>query len=40
MPDGSEIPFDMGFFKQLEGMTADQVAGLAEQMGVSPPVAS
>jgi hypothetical protein len=35
MPDGSDIPFDMGFFKQLEGMTPEQAAQLAEQMGLS-----
>ena len=35
MPDGSDIPFDMGFFKQLEGMTPDQAAQLAEQMGLT-----
>ena len=35
MPDGSDIAFDMGFFKQLEGMTPDQAAQLAEQMGLS-----
>jgi quercetin dioxygenase-like cupin family protein len=35
MPDGSDIPFDMGFFKQLDGMTAEQIDALAEQMGLS-----
>jgi quercetin dioxygenase-like cupin family protein len=35
MPDGPEIPFDMGFFKQLEGMTADEIGALAAQMGLS-----
>ncbi|HEV3228295.1 MAG TPA: cupin domain-containing protein [Solirubrobacteraceae bacterium] len=35
MPDGSEVAFDMGFFKQLDGMTADQIAELAAQMGLA-----
>ena len=35
MPDGTDIPFDIGFFKQLEGMTAEQAKELAEQMGLS-----
>jgi len=35
MPDGSDIPFDMAFFRQLEGMTPDQAAQLADQMGLS-----
>ena len=35
MPDGSDIPFDMAFFKQLEGMTPDQATQLADQMGLS-----
>jgi quercetin dioxygenase-like cupin family protein len=34
MPDGSEIAFDLAFFRQLEMMTPDQVAELAQQMGV------
>ena len=35
MPDGTDIPFDIGFFKQLEGMTPEQAKELAEQMGLS-----
>jgi hypothetical protein len=36
MPDGADIPFDIGFFKQqLEGMTPEQAKELAEQMGLS-----
>jgi hypothetical protein len=35
MPDGNDIPFDAGFFKQLEGMTPEQALQLAEQMGLS-----
>jgi quercetin dioxygenase-like cupin family protein len=34
MPDGTDIPFDIGFFKQLEGMTPDQAKELTEQMGL------
>ena len=29
MPDGSELPFDMGFFKALEEASPEQVEGLA-----------
>jgi quercetin dioxygenase-like cupin family protein len=32
MPDGSDVPFDMGFFKALEGLTAEQAEGLLAQM--------
>ena len=35
MPDGTDIPFDIGFFKQLEGMTPEQANELAEQMGLT-----
>jgi quercetin dioxygenase-like cupin family protein len=35
MPDGNDIPFDIGFFKQLENMTPEQAEQLAEQMGLS-----
>jgi quercetin dioxygenase-like cupin family protein len=28
MSDGSDVPFDMGFFKTLEGMTAHEAEGL------------
>ena len=35
MPDGNDIPFDIGFFKQIEGMTPEQAQQLAEQMGLS-----
>jgi quercetin dioxygenase-like cupin family protein len=34
MPDGADIPFDIGFFKQLEDMTPEQAEKLAEQMGL------
>lgn len=32
MPDGSEVAFDMGFFKALEGLTAEQAEGLLAQL--------
>ena len=35
MSDGTDIPFDIGFFKQLEGMTPGQAEQLAAQMGLS-----
>jgi quercetin dioxygenase-like cupin family protein len=34
MPDGTDIPFDIGFFRQLEGMTPEQAVQLAAQMGL------
>jgi hypothetical protein len=34
MPDGNDIPFDIGFFKQLESMTPEQAEQLAQQMGL------
>jgi quercetin dioxygenase-like cupin family protein len=35
MPDGTEIPFDMAFFKQLEGITAQEMEALAQEMGLT-----
>lgn len=32
MSDGSDVAFDMGFFKTLEGMTAHEAEGLLAQM--------
>jgi quercetin dioxygenase-like cupin family protein len=32
MPDGSDVAFDMDFFKALEGLTAEQAEGLLAQM--------
>lgn len=32
MPDGSDVAFDMGFFKALEEITAEQAEGLLAQM--------
>lgn len=32
LPDGTDIPFDMSFFKQLEGMTAEQARELTEEV--------
>lgn len=32
MPDGSEVAFDMGFFKALEDLTAEQAEGLLAQL--------
>ena len=35
MPDGSDVPFDIGLFKQVEGMNPEQVKELAAQMGLT-----
>jgi quercetin dioxygenase-like cupin family protein len=32
MPDGSDVPFDMAFFKAMEGISAEDAAELAAQM--------
>lgn len=32
MPDGTDIPFDMGFFKTLEGLDAEGARQLTEQI--------
>jgi hypothetical protein len=33
MPDGSEVVFDMAFFKAFDGATVEQAQALLEQMG-------
>jgi hypothetical protein len=32
LPDGVDVDFDMGFFKAMEGITAEDAAKLTEQM--------
>ena len=32
LPDGVDVEFDMGFFKAMEGITAEDAAKLTEQM--------
>jgi quercetin dioxygenase-like cupin family protein len=32
MPDGTDLPFDMAFFKALEGATAEEAQKLVEQL--------
>jgi quercetin dioxygenase-like cupin family protein len=35
MPDGSDFPMDMGFFKMLKDMTQDQLDQLAAALGLT-----